>query len=186
MRPSAGLDGTVAARRCARAGGDSARGLLAKLLDLGLLASEFAQVVELGAADVAARDDLDPVDDGGVERVGPLDADTEAHLAHRERLLQAGALATDDYALEDLHTGPVALNDAGVHLDGVAGAEGDNVRADGLGVERVQRLHVEGSLEDMALRTSRRAATDADHTRPRPPAGRRRNAVRSSARAGGA
>jgi hypothetical protein len=39
------------------------RALVALLLDLGLLAAEVAEVVQLGATNVTAGDDLDVVDD---------------------------------------------------------------------------------------------------------------------------
>ena len=48
---------------------------VALLLDLGLLATQVAQVIELGATNVAAGDDLDVVDHWGVHRKGALDAD---------------------------------------------------------------------------------------------------------------
>src|SRR3954469_25449115 len=115
--------------------------LLPKLLDLGLLAPELAQVVELGAPHVTAGHDLDPVDRRAVDRVGPLDTDAEADLPDLEGLPEAGALAADHDALEDLDTGTVSLDDPGVHLDGVAGPEGGKVGALRLGVEIVQRVH---------------------------------------------
>src|SRR5690606_870344 len=102
----------------------------ALLLDLGLLTAKVAQVVELGAADVTARHDLDVVDDGRVHREGTLHADLEAHLANRERLAHTLALAADDDALEDLDTRAVALDDVDVHLDGVTGAELRDVGAE--------------------------------------------------------
>src|SRR5687768_3314381 len=46
---------------------------LAALLDLGGLAAEVAQVVELGAAHVATGHDLDLLEDRRVEREGALD-----------------------------------------------------------------------------------------------------------------
>ena len=101
----------------------SALGRLALLLDLGGLAAQVAQVVELGATDVTAGDDLDLVDDRGVEREGPLDADTEGDLADREGLGHTGAVATDDDTLEDLDTGARAFHDLDVDLDRVTGAE---------------------------------------------------------------
>src|SRR5689334_1583004 len=76
--------------------------LLPLLLDLGSLAPEIAEVVELGAADIAPGHDLDPVQRRAVDRVGALDPDPEADLANREGLAQAGTLAPDDDALEDL------------------------------------------------------------------------------------
>src|SRR2546421_2315874 len=57
---------------------------LALLLDLGGLAAQLAQVVELGATDVTAGHDLDLLHDRGVHRERALHADAEADLAGRE------------------------------------------------------------------------------------------------------
>jgi hypothetical protein len=76
-----------------------------------------------------------------VDRVGPLDTDTEADLPNLEGLAQSATLAADHDALEDLDPGPVAFHDPGVHLDGVAGPEVGNVGALRLIVESVQRVH---------------------------------------------
>src|SRR5450631_1749947 len=75
-----------------RAESAAGRRVLALLLDAGLLAAEVAQVVELGAPHVAARHDLDLVDDGRVQREGALDADAVAHLADREGLAYTSTL----------------------------------------------------------------------------------------------
>src|SRR3954469_23790446 len=80
----------------------SASARLALLLDLGGLAAQLAEVVQLRPADVAAGDDLDPLDDRGVHREGALHADAEADLADGESLADAAALTADDDALEDL------------------------------------------------------------------------------------
>src|SRR6187431_858462 len=115
--------------------------LLPKLLDLGLLAAELAQVVELGATDVTAAHDLDLVDRRAVDRVGPLDTDAEADLPDLEGLAETGALAADHNALEDLDAGTVTFDNPGEHLDGDAGPEVGEVGALRLGVESVQRVH---------------------------------------------
>src|SRR3954469_22473216 len=52
--------------------GSGARRGIALLLDLGGLAAQFAQVVELGPADVTAPGDLDLGDVRGVHREGAL------------------------------------------------------------------------------------------------------------------
>ena len=78
----------------------------APLGDPGALADPAAQVVELGPADVAAGDDLEPLDLRRVDREGPLDADPERLLADREGLAGAGAAAGDHDALEDLGAPP--------------------------------------------------------------------------------
>src|SRR5206468_9204982 len=83
----------------------------------------------------------DLLDDRGVHREGPLDTHAEADLAHGEGLPGSAALAADHDALEDLDAGAVALDDADVHLDGVAGTELGDVVAQRVGVECVQGVH---------------------------------------------
>ena len=75
---------------------------VAALADAGALADPVAQVVELGATDVAAGGDLDLLDLRRVHGERALDADAERLLADGERLAGAVALALDDDALEDL------------------------------------------------------------------------------------
>src|SRR5215213_8046515 len=98
-------------------GASAGDGGLALLLDLRGLAAQVAQVVQLGAADVAAADDLDLVQDRRMHREGALDADAETDLADGERLADALALAADDGALEDLDARAVALDDLHVNLE---------------------------------------------------------------------
>src|SRR4051812_11431894 len=120
-----------AARLARRSAGD----LLAQLLDLGLLAAEIAEVVELRPPDITLRDDLDTVQYRRVQRIGPLHADAEADLPDREGFTEPVTLATDHHALEDLDTGAVALDHPGVHLHGVPGAEHGQVGPLRLGVK---------------------------------------------------
>src|SRR5512143_1968882 len=119
----------------------SAPDRLALLLDLRGLATEIAKIVQLRTADVAPGHDLDLGDDGGVHGKGPLDADTEAHLAHGEGLAHAPALSTDHHPLEDLDTLAVALDDAYMHLERVARPEVRHVAAQGCRVDAVQGVH---------------------------------------------
>src|SRR4051794_40260918 len=90
------------------------------------LADAAAQVVELGAPDVAAGGDLDPLDLRRVQRERALDADAEGLLAHGEGLADALALALDDHALEDLGPPAGALDDLEVDLHAVTGGEAGN------------------------------------------------------------
>src|SRR5947208_5306929 len=129
-------------RRYAASGGRN----FALLLDLRRLTAQFAQVVQLGAPDVAAGHDLDLLHDRGVQREGPLDTDAEADLADREGLLQATTLAADHDTLEDLDAGPVALDDLDVHLHGVTGTEGRDVVTLARIVELVQDVAHQVSL----------------------------------------
>src|SRR6202042_3733985 len=88
--------------------------------DAGRLADPAAQVVELGASHVTARRHLELFDLRRVQRERPLDADAEGLLAHGEGLARAGALATQDDALEDLGTFAGTLDHREVDADAVA------------------------------------------------------------------
>ena len=95
----------------------------APLGDAGALADPAAQVVELGAPDVAPGHHLEPLDLRRVDREGPLDADAERLLADRERLARAGAPPGDHDTLEDLGAAAAALDDLEVHPHPVARRE---------------------------------------------------------------
>ncbi len=99
---------------------------VAALAHTRALADPVAQVVELRAAHVAARGQLDALDLRRVHREHALDADAEGLLAHRERLARTVALALDDDALEDLHAAARALDHLEVDLHAVAGREVGN------------------------------------------------------------
>src|SRR6185503_4323888 len=92
----------------------------AALAHSGAPADPLAQVVELGAPDVAAGGHLDLLDLGRMQRERALHADPERLLAHREGLAHAGALALDHDPLEDLGPAPGALHDLEMHADPVA------------------------------------------------------------------
>src|SRR3954452_3431608 len=154
IRTSVRPGGTRRAQAAASGRGTaSARDGHALLLDLGGLAAQLAEVVQLGPAHVTAGHDLDLLDDRGVHREGPLDADAEAHLADGEGLPDAAALTADHGALEDLDAGTVALDDADVHLDGVAGTELGDVVAQRVGVECVQGVHLRSPVVLAVART---------------------------------
>src|SRR5215472_1375558 len=119
----------------------SAGDRLPLLLDLGGLAAQIAQIVELGPSYVTAGDDFDLVDDGRVDRERAFHADAEADLADGERLAQTAALPTDYDALEDLDTRTGTLDHAHVDLQGVAGPKIGNVGTQRLGIHGVERVH---------------------------------------------
>src|ERR1700736_5533821 len=96
------------------------RGLLADgrrplglLDDAGRLAAQAAQVIELGAAHLAAAHHLDRIDHRRIEREHALDALAVGDLAHGEVLVEARAGAADADALIGLHAAALALD----HLD---------------------------------------------------------------------
>src|SRR5829696_1559856 len=119
------------------------------LLDLGGATDAVPQVVELGPAHVAPGQHLDALEDGRVDREGPLDAHAEAHLADREGLAHAGALALDDDALEHLHPLAAGLHHPDVHLEGVAGGELGDVVAQAGAVDEIGAVH--GALGSWGL-----------------------------------
>src|SRR5436190_7482671 len=87
-------------------------GLAAAFLLLGdarLLAAQATQVIELGAAHLAAAHELDRIDHRRIERKDALDAFAVGNLAHREAFIDAAARAGDAQALIGLHAGALAL-----------------------------------------------------------------------------
>src|SRR4051794_36623226 len=103
--------------------GSDALARLDTLGDAGRLAAAIAQVIELGAADLAAADHLDRIDHRRIEREDALDALAIRDLADREALLQAAAVASDAHALIGLDAGALALDHLDVDDHGVAGLE---------------------------------------------------------------
>src|SRR5690349_10247921 len=65
--------------------GDDRRARLLSRGDAGGFAAQSTEIVQLGAADLAAGDDLDLLQAGRVQREGALDADAVGDLADRER-----------------------------------------------------------------------------------------------------
>src|SRR5258708_4356644 len=102
---------------------------LPALLDPRGLAAQRPQVVQLGAAHLAPGHDFDRLDRRGVKRECALHADAVADLPHGEGLARAAALPADDYALEHLDPGAVALGNPDVHPQGVTRPERRDVRS---------------------------------------------------------
>src|SRR6185437_380505 len=94
-----------------------------RLEDTGRLAATVAQVIELGAADLAALQDLDAVEIGAQHREDALDALAVGNLANREALVEAVAGAGDDDALIGLQALFFAFTNLHPDLDGVAMGE---------------------------------------------------------------
>src|SRR2546423_2422256 len=68
----------------------------------GSLAAKIAQVVKLGAANVALLHHVDVIDDRGMQRKDSFDADTKTGLANGYGFTHAAMLARDAYAFECL------------------------------------------------------------------------------------
>src|SRR5262245_23472279 len=111
------------------------------LKDTRRFASPSPQIIELGAAHLAAAQDFDLGDVGGVDRKHALHTLAVGNLAHRETFVDAAAGARDHHALIGLQAkpGPLGLlwlglplilgvdlhtlDDFDHHLDGIAGAK---------------------------------------------------------------
>src|SRR5262249_34890128 len=91
--------------------------------DAGGFAAPAAQVIELGAAHLAAAHDLDRVDHRRIERKHALDPFAVRNLAHGEVLVEPAAGAADAHALIGLHAAAVTLDHLDVDHHGVAGRE---------------------------------------------------------------
>ena len=120
--------------------------LVALLANAGGLAHAIAEVVELGATNVAVTDNLELGNLGAVQREGALNAHGEANLADGEGLASTLAAHADDVALEDLLTSAVALDDAIVDLDVVANLDCGDVLANLLTLDGADVIHVHTSF----------------------------------------
>src|ERR1700743_374720 len=94
--------------------------MMAAFRDARGFAAHTAQVIELGAADLAAAHELDGVDHRGEQREHALDTLAVRNLAHGEALVDAVAGAADADALVGLHAGALAFLDLDVDDHGVA------------------------------------------------------------------
>src|SRR5215471_13510540 len=87
------------------------------------LAAPTAQVIELGAAYLAAAHDLDGIEHRRIERKYALHPLAVRNLAHREVLVHATARTADAHAFVRLDAGAVAFDHLHVDLQGVARLE---------------------------------------------------------------
>src|ERR1700683_312080 len=114
--------------------------------DAGRLAATIAQIIELGAAHLAAARALERIDHRRIDRKHALDAFAVGNLANREALLQAAAVARDADAFIGLNAGALAFLDLHIDDDGVAGLEGRDfgglAKLGGLfGLDRLDDVH---------------------------------------------
>src|ERR1700685_1747123 len=99
------------------------RRVVRALSDPGRLAAAIAQVIELGAPDLAAPHHLNRIDHRRIDRKDALDALAVGDLAHREILVEAMAASRDADAFVSLDAGALAFGDLDVDDDGVARLE---------------------------------------------------------------
>jgi len=95
----------------------------AKLTNLPSLANALAQVVQLGAADLAATTNNDINDVGRMIKEGSLDAFVGHDAANGELLVHAATATGNDDSVEDLHALLLSFDNAAVYVHGVADVE---------------------------------------------------------------
>lgn len=91
--------------------------------DFGFLSGEFAEIEDAGLTHFPVAQYLEGLDVRGVHREDTLHSHVPGHFAHGERFGDSVSFDLDDHALEGLDTFLVTLDDAVVHVDGVAGFE---------------------------------------------------------------
>ena len=96
-------------------------------LDTCSLAPQIAKVIKLRTAHFAAANDVDVVDDRGMEREYSLNADAEAYLSNRDRFAGSAVFAGDHDAFKDLQAFLISFLNSYVHLDGVARLKGRDI-----------------------------------------------------------
>src|SRR4051812_32934679 len=140
-------------------------------LDTRRLAAALTQIVQLGAADVAAALDFDAGDQGAVGLERALHAFAAGDLAHREAAVQAAVALGDHDAFVGLHALAGAFDDAHRNDHRVAGGEiGDALAQTGdfLLLEGLDQVH--GVLKSIVPRAFRRDAWRAEDRENRQPA----------------
>lgn len=89
----------------------------------GAFADAIAEVIEFGAADLAAARDLDQGDAWSVQREHALDAFAGGNFAHGVGGIDAAAFSRDTEAGKDLDTLFAPLDHAGVDFEAVTDLE---------------------------------------------------------------
>src|SRR5712692_2488640 len=99
------------------------RAMVLLLRDPRRLAAAAAQIIELGAAHLAAADDLDGVDHRRIKRKDALHPLSIGNLAHREILIETGTRPPDANALIGLNAAALAFDHLVVDENRVARPE---------------------------------------------------------------
>ena len=92
-------------------------------LDLGRLALQGTQVVQLGATHLAVTDDLHMVHTGRMDRERTLDANAVGHAANRKGFAHAAVAHGNHSTLKRLKTLAAALHNLDLHAHGVANGD---------------------------------------------------------------
>jgi hypothetical protein len=91
-----------------------------RLFDAGLLASQAAQIIQAGASDLPAGDDLDPIDDGRMEWKGSFHTDPIRDLPDGKIGPYVPPSPADDDPFKGLNPLLLTLHNPDKDLDGIA------------------------------------------------------------------
>ena len=114
-----------------------------------LLADPAAKVVQFGTTHLTALHDLDLGDLRRVHLEYALHALTIGDFPNGECLIEAGAAAGDDDALEDLNTLLAALNHSSVNIDGVTGTEFRDILLHLFAFDFFDHIHGRGKVREI-------------------------------------
>src|ERR1700743_3787887 len=150
------------------------------LVDAGCLARQFAQVVQLGAAHVAAALHADFADRRAESLKHALHTFAVGNFAHGERRIEAAVLLCDDHTLVGLNALAITLHHFDLNDDGVAGIEVRKLACRPLAVEFLDDLIHSYCLARSFLNSSNNSRSASLMPRRSSSSGRR-NQVRPSA-----
>src|SRR5271156_848424 len=143
------------------------------LVDAGGLARQFAQVVQLGAAHIAAALHADFADRGAESLEHALDTLAVGNLAHGEGGIEAAVLLRDDHALVGLNALAITFHHFDLHDDGVAGIEVRQLACRPLAVEFLDDLIHNYCLARSFLNSSNKSRSSSLMPRRSSSSGRR-------------
>src|SRR6476661_5050910 len=144
--PTRSCSSAQTARSRASVGRGAISSALALLPDAGRLATQRAQIVQLGAAHPSPANQLDRGDRGTVHRKEALYPHTRGDLADGEHLADPAAPLGDDHPFERLQPFLVTLANPDHDAHRVSGIEWRNVRAQALTGKFCQSFHGRISL----------------------------------------
>ena len=115
-------------------------------LDLGGLALQRTQVVQLGAAHLTMTDHGDAAQTGAVDGESTLHTDAVGNAADGEGLADAAVALGNDHTFESLQTLVLALNNLNLNTHGIADGDRGDVLAQLLSFNRTDDLAHVGFL----------------------------------------
>ncbi len=105
-------------------------GVLRTFFEAGGFAFEGTEVIEFRAADAARANDIDVIDGAAMKWEDALDALAEANFSNGDGVAEAGVIACNEGAFENLDAFLIAFLDLDVDLQSIARTEDRNIRSE--------------------------------------------------------